>query len=186
MEFIKEWGLIAGVAGIGLGVFVVLFREVIRKNIFPMLTKKHGFQLLIIFMILVWSVAIYSIYVYFNQGTTSSTDTEITASALDTWNDKKLVYSELINLVGKISSNSADSTKLKEYKPKFDEFYEGSMIYAEADNRELLKRMMILRKDYENTLENKADFYKPDKLKESCRKLIKALGATIEKGDAEN
>ncbi len=49
MKFIAEWGMIAGIAGLGLGVFLMLFREVIRKNIFASLTKKQSFRILIIF-----------------------------------------------------------------------------------------------------------------------------------------
>ncbi|MGB5819564.1 MAG: hypothetical protein WBG90_08770 [Saonia sp.] len=188
MDFIKEWGLIAGVAGLGLGVFLILFREVIRKKIFPTLTKKQGFQIILIFMILVWSLALFSLIIYFNQSQNSNIKTESTDRELvkDTWNHKKSIFQELIVLTGKISANSNNDSILKELKPKFNEFYEGSMIYAEANDRELLKRMMILRKDYENEIQKREDYYKPEKLKQSCQKLIKQLNSTISQGDLIN
>lgn len=184
MEFIKEWGLIAGIGGLGLGVFLVLFREVIRKKIFPMLTKSQGFQIIIVFMLLVWSIAAFSMYIYFSQP--NKDDIKVGELSRETWRTKKKVYLELIDLVGKISANSKRTSELEKLKPEFDQFYKGSMVFAEENERELLKRMMILNKDYENTLENKSDYYKPEKLTESCTKLIKQLNIVIDKGDKEN
>lgn len=50
-------GKIAGIGGIALGVFLLLFRDIIQKKIFPQLTKKQAFHLLVLISILVWSVA---------------------------------------------------------------------------------------------------------------------------------
>jgi hypothetical protein len=186
MDFIKEWGLIAGVAGLGLGVFLVLFREVIRKKIFPTLTKRQGFQTLLTFMLLVWSIALVSLILYFNQSQSNGEIPDENGNELisETWKYKKSIFQELITLTGKISANSNNDSMLADLKPKFDEFYEGSMIHAEANDRELLKRMMILRKDYENRIEKREDFYRPEKLKQSCQKLIKQLNSTISRGDS--
>lgn len=71
MGFIKEWGLIAGLAGLALGSFFVLFREVIRKNIFSTLTKKQSYIIIIVFMILVWSLSIFAIIEYYHTGSGS-------------------------------------------------------------------------------------------------------------------
>lgn len=70
MMFITEWGKIAGIAGISLGVFLFLFREVIRKNIFSKLTKKQSYVIILVFMLLVWSLSIFSIFQYnkYNSG----------------------------------------------------------------------------------------------------------------------
>lgn len=64
MDFITEWGKIAGMAGLALGVFLLLFREVIRKNIFSKLTKKQSYTIIIVFMLLVWTLSILSIIQY--------------------------------------------------------------------------------------------------------------------------
>ena len=52
---------IAGIGGLAIGVFLLLFREVIRTNIFPKLTKSQAYRLLLIIVILIWSVAIIGI-----------------------------------------------------------------------------------------------------------------------------
>lgn len=58
VELIKAAGRIAGIGGVALGVFLILFREVIRKSIFPMLTREHAYRLLKLIVILVWSIAL--------------------------------------------------------------------------------------------------------------------------------
>lgn len=58
LELLKMLGQIAGIGGIALGVFLLLFRDVIRKRIFPKLTQKQGYYIILIFMVLSWSVAI--------------------------------------------------------------------------------------------------------------------------------
>lgn len=51
-------GAVAGVAGIALVVFLWLFREVIRKNIFPLMTEERGYRTIRLFMILATVVAL--------------------------------------------------------------------------------------------------------------------------------
>jgi len=63
-SFITEWGNIAGIAGIALGIFLLLFGEVIRKNIFASLTKKQSYTIIILILVLVWSISVYAIYLY--------------------------------------------------------------------------------------------------------------------------
>jgi len=60
-EFFKTLGQLAGIGGIALGVFMYLFREVIRKSIFPKLNKKDAYKFLQLITILIWSVAIVGI-----------------------------------------------------------------------------------------------------------------------------
>lgn len=70
-ELLKAVGQIAGIGGVALGVFLLLFREVIRKKIFPMLPPAQAYQLLRMIIVAVWSVAIVGIaaWVYVGQGT---------------------------------------------------------------------------------------------------------------------
>ncbi len=60
-EILKVAGQIAGIAGLSVGVLLILFREVIRKNIFPNLTKEQGYRLLRLIIMLVWSLALVGI-----------------------------------------------------------------------------------------------------------------------------
>lgn len=66
-------GQIAGIGGIALGVFLVLFRDIIRRNIFPKLTKQDGYRLMRLITLCVWSVAVLGVAVWgaleFRSGT---------------------------------------------------------------------------------------------------------------------
>ena len=57
-------GKIAGISGLSLGVFMLLFRDVIRKSVFPMLTKQQGYNVIRLFLILVWSIAILGLLIW--------------------------------------------------------------------------------------------------------------------------
>ena len=57
-HLLKELGQIAGIGGIAVGTFLLLFRDVIRKKIFPRLTQGQAFRVILVFMILTWSVAL--------------------------------------------------------------------------------------------------------------------------------
>ncbi len=54
-------GKIAGIGGISLGVFLLLFRELVRKQIFPTLTKRDAYRLIRLFMCLTFFVAVLGI-----------------------------------------------------------------------------------------------------------------------------
>ena len=57
-DLIKTFGQIAGIGGLALGVLLVVFRDIISKNIFPKLEAGHAYLLLRMMIISVWSVAI--------------------------------------------------------------------------------------------------------------------------------
>lgn len=57
-QLLKMFGQIAGIGGIALGVFLLLFRDVIRRKIFPTLSRNQGYRVILLFMVLTWSVAI--------------------------------------------------------------------------------------------------------------------------------
>ena len=61
INLIKEFGKIAGLGGIAFAVFFLLFKEILRKNIFPTLTKDKAYSLLILITILIWSLAVIGI-----------------------------------------------------------------------------------------------------------------------------
>lgn len=58
LAFLKTAGAVAGIGGLALGVFLILFRDFLRRALFPQLSKMHAFRLLRLFLILVWSVAV--------------------------------------------------------------------------------------------------------------------------------
>ncbi|GLR44025.1 hypothetical protein [Mesorhizobium amorphae] len=62
-------GQVAGIGGLALGVFLLLFREIIRKKIFPMLPPAQAYRLLRLITGAVWSIALAGIaaWVYTSQ-----------------------------------------------------------------------------------------------------------------------
>jgi hypothetical protein len=60
-DLLKTLGQVLGIGGVALGVFFLLFREVLRKSIFPTLKKDDAFRLLRLIALLIWSVAVVGI-----------------------------------------------------------------------------------------------------------------------------
>jgi hypothetical protein len=60
-EVLKTVGQIAGIGGLALGVFLLLFRDIIRKNIFPKLPPPEAYRLLRLITVAVWSIAVVGI-----------------------------------------------------------------------------------------------------------------------------
>ena len=58
VDTLRTLGQVAGIGGIALGIFLLLFRELIRKSIFPTLKKDDGYRLMKLLAVLVWSVAL--------------------------------------------------------------------------------------------------------------------------------
>jgi hypothetical protein len=72
-------GQVAGIGGLALGVFLLLFRDIIRKNIFPKLPPAGAYRLLRLITVAVWSVAIVGIaaWVYTSQARLPSQDANV-------------------------------------------------------------------------------------------------------------
>jgi hypothetical protein len=71
MEILKVVGQVAGIGGLALGVVLIVFREVIRKNIFPRLSRDHAYKLLRTMVILVFVLGIVGMAVYVYLSTVS-------------------------------------------------------------------------------------------------------------------
>jgi nitrate reductase gamma subunit len=52
-DILKVAGAVAGIGGIAIGTLLLIFREVIRKNIFSTLTKSDSYRLMWWILILV-------------------------------------------------------------------------------------------------------------------------------------
>src|SRR5262245_51185024 len=61
IELLKTLGQALGIGGLALGIFFLLFREVIRKSIFPTLKKDDAYRLLRLITVSIWSVAVIGI-----------------------------------------------------------------------------------------------------------------------------
>jgi hypothetical protein len=61
VQIFRTLGGVAGLAGLAIGMIVLLYREIVRKNVFPTLTKRHSYRLLRNIAILSWSIAMFGI-----------------------------------------------------------------------------------------------------------------------------
>lgn len=59
--FFEILGKIAGIGGLSIGLVLVIFRQIIAKNIFPILYKDQGYKLLRLMIILTFSIALIGI-----------------------------------------------------------------------------------------------------------------------------
>jgi len=57
-EFIKSFGQIAAPAGLAIGAFLYLGRDIVAKNIFPTLTRQHAYKVVIALAFMAWTVAL--------------------------------------------------------------------------------------------------------------------------------
>ena len=58
VEILKTAGQAAGIGGLSIGLAILVFRDVIRKNIFPSLTKAQSFRIILIVVVCTWSIAL--------------------------------------------------------------------------------------------------------------------------------
>jgi hypothetical protein len=55
---LKTVGQVAGIGGVALGVLMIIFREVIRKSIFPRLAQVQAYRLIRLIVVLTFSIAL--------------------------------------------------------------------------------------------------------------------------------
>lgn len=58
LDMLKTFGQIAAPAGIAIGTFLYLGRDIVAKNIFPTLTRQHAFNVVIALAFMAWTVAL--------------------------------------------------------------------------------------------------------------------------------
>lgn len=64
-ELFQTLGKIAGLAGISIGVLLVIFREIIRKNIFPNLNNEQAYKIIRLVIILTFLISLICIFFWF-------------------------------------------------------------------------------------------------------------------------
>jgi len=57
-EAIKVFGQVAGIGGLAVGVFLYVARDIIRKEIFPTLTKKQSSRIILMLAFMAWTTAL--------------------------------------------------------------------------------------------------------------------------------
>lgn len=58
LDLLKTFGQIAAPAGLAIGAFLYLGRDIVAKNIFPTLTKQHAYHIIIVLAFMAWTVAL--------------------------------------------------------------------------------------------------------------------------------
>jgi hypothetical protein len=58
MNVLTSWIELAGIAGLGVGALILIYRDVLAKNIFSTMSKKDSYRIIRLMIILVWTVAI--------------------------------------------------------------------------------------------------------------------------------
>jgi hypothetical protein len=91
LSILQTVGKVAGIGGLGIGAVIILLREIIRKNVFPNLTRQQGYRLLVLVAGFAWLTGLAGIgaWVYVNSAHASSAskDTTITGSVRDVQNN---------------------------------------------------------------------------------------------------
>jgi len=72
MQIIEQLGLIAGLSGIGVGLMLYLFRNIISEKILKMVKQEHRFKIIMTFMFLVWSISGFALYSHFSKSDCAS------------------------------------------------------------------------------------------------------------------
>lgn len=109
-QILKTLGQVAGIGGIAFGVLLLVFRDVIRKKIFPMLTKEQAYRLLRLVLVLVSLVALAGIGAWVWVSTHGGTGNNNTAfNALDVF-DRTSRLRELLAAGSEGLSNSPQSS----------------------------------------------------------------------------
>lgn len=58
LEILKVAAKVAGIGGFAIGSVMIVFRDIIRKNIFPNLLREQAYRLLLVITVLMWTIAL--------------------------------------------------------------------------------------------------------------------------------
>ncbi len=64
LDIVVSFGKIAGIGGLGLGVFLLIFREVVRKSIFARLDRENSYRAIRLVLLFTWSLALAGLAVW--------------------------------------------------------------------------------------------------------------------------
>ena len=64
MENILKW---TGIAGLALFILFIVFKSIIKKNIFPSLNQRQGYNILRLIIFSIFIIAVISLAIYYNQ-----------------------------------------------------------------------------------------------------------------------
>ncbi|WP_408030376.1 peptidase associated/transthyretin-like domain-containing protein [Tenacibaculum xiamenense] len=92
--------MIAGLAGIGMTVFLILFRSIIQLKIFSKLNTKQSFRLIVLITSMIFTISIFSIVMYsINNTDDSPGDITVVVHGKKSKNQKVLPNRGIVTLV---------------------------------------------------------------------------------------
>ncbi|MGZ8526501.1 MAG: hypothetical protein ACXWVV_02830 [Kaistella sp.] len=122
-ELLKILGQVAGIGGVGAGILLIIYKEIIRKNIFPNLGKDYAYFLLRLIVILVWSIAAIGIGGWIFIEYTKNSNVHKIEGKSDTWLRMKYTvctgpYNHAEEMLGTTKQELFDEANDKKVKNK--------------------------------------------------------------------
>lgn len=116
VKVFKALGRIAGISGICLGIFYLLFKQLIDKIKIPGLSSNQWFTVIIIFMVLVWIVAIIGLIGYFIYKPGNDVDKHFTKKQK---NSLRLIISDITTKLGMVNIELGNEKEVSRKAKKF-------------------------------------------------------------------
>lgn len=92
-SLLEKIGQIAGIGGLALGIFLLIFREVLRKNIFPSLNRQQAYNIIKLVLILTFLIAIFGITAWlWSETIKNGKDSETTTSINEQGSYRRIYY----------------------------------------------------------------------------------------------
>jgi hypothetical protein len=92
-ELIRLAGSIAGIGGLAIGALLLIFRDVIRKEIFPSLTREHAYRIVRLLIVLTFLIALAGIAAWvWVQGRQQAVPAQARESAEDAGRYRRIYY----------------------------------------------------------------------------------------------
>lgn len=75
LNLLKSLAQVAAPAGLAIGVFLFIAKDILAKNIFPVLTKQKGYKVIMTLAFMAWTIALFAIvaWVYVESNKTNGT-----------------------------------------------------------------------------------------------------------------
>jgi|SRR5713226_6076914 len=122
---LKLFGQIAGIGGLALGIFLLLFRDVIRKNIFPTLSPEHAYRLIRQFMYLTFAIAAIGVLSWIFQGDRPTSTLTSLSITFDTLSKPKHKSTKVV-----VAVDGPSGVKVANLSPVSEQHFDANKTYG--------------------------------------------------------
>jgi hypothetical protein len=167
LDIIVSFGKIAGIGGLSLAVFVLIFQGVVRKNIFARLDQEKSYQAIRMIILLTWAMALAGLAAWLYSYKYPKSEVELSSgklSALFNAELKEVSFRRTANPGTIVQTHFQFNPKISNEKTTISIFYGFIEIYDadlvnlnEIDSKKLLCSEIkgcLLRKTYDDLLED--------------------------------